>query len=104
VSVKEGSLIPRDELSKRNEAIDLWGAGALDPETLFERLGFADPKQAAETLYLWKFAPQSLFPKVLEKTQQGLGEVPKSDSSQTVGQAPVVSQQEENPLNTIPIQ
>jgi hypothetical protein len=48
VSVKEGSMIPRDELTKRNEAIDLFQMGALDPETLFERLkDFADPKQAA---------------------------------------------------------
>lgn len=104
VSVKEGSLVPRDELSKRNEAIDLWGAGALDPITLFERLGFADPKKAAETLYLWKSAPQSLFPKALEKTQQGLGEAPQSATQQPVGQAPVVPPQEENPLNTVPIQ
>lgn len=112
VSVKEGSLIPRDDLSKRNEAIDLWGAGALDPITLFERLGFADPKKAAETLYLWKSAPQALFPKALENTQQGLGEAPPT-SSQALGQAPVVppeqasapapQPQQPNPLKTIPI-
>ncbi|MAG45121.1 hypothetical protein CL633_04525 [bacterium] len=61
VSVKEGSLIPKDDLTKRNEAIDLWGAGALDPITLFKRLDFADPEEAAKKLFIWQNAPQMLF-------------------------------------------
>lgn len=61
VSVKSGSMIPRDSLSKRNEAIDLWGAQALDPITLFDRLEFPDPKEAALKLFLWKVAPQQLL-------------------------------------------
>src|SRR6185503_12476817 len=47
VSVKEGSLIPKDSLTKRNEAIELWGAGAIDPITLFERLEDPNPHQRA---------------------------------------------------------
>lgn len=54
VSVKEGSLLPKDSLSKRQEAIDLFTAGALDPLTLFERLEFADPKETATRLIQWK--------------------------------------------------
>jgi hypothetical protein len=54
VSVKEGSTIPQDPLLRRNEAIDLWGAGALDPETLFERLNFPDPKEMAAKLFAFK--------------------------------------------------
>lgn len=61
VSVKSGSMIPRDSMSKRNEAVDLWGAGALDPITLFDRLEFADPKEAAIKLFLWKTAPLQLL-------------------------------------------
>lgn len=61
VSVKEGSLIPEDPLTKRNEAIDLWAAGAIDPETLFKRLGDPNPKKSAEQLFLWKQNPAALF-------------------------------------------
>ncbi len=53
VTVKEGSLIPKDPLTQRNEAIDLWSANALDPRTLFKRLDFPDPDEATKQLILW---------------------------------------------------
>jgi len=62
VSVKEGSLIPKDSLTQRNEAVDLWTAGALDPKTLFEQLDFPNPQESAKQLYLWKTNPAALFP------------------------------------------
>lgn len=58
VSVKEGSTIPQDALTKRNEAIDLWNSKALDPETLFERLDFADPKEAARKMLTFQLNPE----------------------------------------------
>jgi len=61
VSVKEGSMLPRDPLTRRNEAIDLWGTGGIDPVTFFERLDFPNPKEAAKNLYLWKSNPEALF-------------------------------------------
>jgi len=54
VSVKEGSMIPKDPLTKRGEAIDLWKAGALDPLSLFVALDHPDPKAAAERLFQHK--------------------------------------------------
>lgn len=62
VTVKEGSLIPKDAVTQREEALNLWGAGALDPITLFERLEFPNPRESAKNLFLWKTSPQSLFP------------------------------------------
>ena len=53
VSVKEGSLIPKDSLTQRNEAIDLFNAGALDPVTLYKRLEFPNPQESAEKLQAW---------------------------------------------------
>ena len=64
VSVKEGSLIPKDSLTKRNEAIELWGAGAIDPITLFERLEDPNPHQRALQLLQWQQAPLMLFPEL----------------------------------------
>lgn len=62
VSVREGSLIPKDPITKRQEAIELWGAGALDPISLFMAMDFPNPRESAKTLFLWKSNPQALFP------------------------------------------
>lgn len=61
VSVKEGSMIPKDPLTRRNEAVDLWAAGAIDPITLHERLDDPNPREAAEKLVTWQTNPQALF-------------------------------------------
>jgi len=58
VSVKEGSLIPRDSLTQRNEAIDLFTAGALSPIELFEKLDFPNPRESAANLVMWQTNPQ----------------------------------------------
>ena len=64
VSVREGSMIPKDPLLKRNEAVQLYQIGALDPITLFERLDFPNPTESAKRLFLWQNSPQQLFPDV----------------------------------------
>jgi hypothetical protein len=48
VSVKEGSLIPKDPLTTANQAVDLASAGLLDPISMFERLDFPDPIGTAD--------------------------------------------------------
>ncbi len=54
VTVKEGSLIPKDPLTQRNEAIDLWSANAIDPLTLYKKLDVPNPQEAANQLILWQ--------------------------------------------------
>ena len=54
IIVKSGTTLPTDELSKRKEAVELWSMGALDPITLFERLKFPNPEEAAQRLLAWK--------------------------------------------------
>lgn len=54
VTVKEGSLIPKDPLTQRNEAIDLWSANAIDPRSLYKKLDFPDPDEATNQLILWQ--------------------------------------------------
>lgn len=54
VTVKEGSLIPKDPLTKRNEAIDLWSAQATDPISLYKSLEDPDPMERAKQLVLWQ--------------------------------------------------
>lgn len=54
VSVKEGSLIPKNPLTQRNEAMDLWSANAIDPLSLYKKLDFPDPTSATQSLILWQ--------------------------------------------------
>lgn len=54
ILVKSGTTLPTDELSKRREALELWGLNALAPETLFERLKFPDPVGEAKKLQAWR--------------------------------------------------
>jgi len=54
ITVKEGSLVPRDDMSRRAEAMELFGAGALDPVTLFEILDMGNPEEMAMRLAEWR--------------------------------------------------
>lgn len=56
VTVKEGSLIPKDPLTQRNEAMDLWSAQAIDPIAFYKRLDEPDPQKSAQSLILWEMA------------------------------------------------
>ena len=67
MSVKEGSLIPKDRLTLRNEAIDLWTAGAIDPLTLAERLEVPNPQEYVKRLVMWKTNPLSLVPELAQQ-------------------------------------
>lgn len=62
ITVKEGSLIPKDPLTKRNEAIDLWSANAIDPISLYQKLDYPDPFSAAENLLKWQMIQKGLLP------------------------------------------
>jgi len=68
VSVKSGSMVPTDPMTKRNEAVDLYAQGAIDPITLFERLDFPNPRESAKRLLTWDLVksgalpPQVMFP------------------------------------------
>lgn len=69
VGVKEGSMIPQDPMSKRNEAVELWSQKGIDPISFFERLDFPNPRESAKNLYLWNADPVQLFPDLLEQQQ-----------------------------------
>lgn len=96
VSVKEGSLIPKDPLTKRNEAMDLWSAQAIAPIRFFEAMDFPNPYESAKELLQWKLIeagkidPSIMFPDLMTNAQ-GQPVIP--------GQPPV-SQPGMNPTNT----
>lgn len=80
ITVKEGSLVPKDPLTQRNEAVDLWSQGAIDPLNLFKKLDFPDPVQATQQLILWQMLqkgqiqPQMYLPTFQVEGQAQLGQ------------------------------
>lgn len=109
VSVKEGSLIPKDSLTQRNEAIDLWSAGAIDAQTLFERLEFPNPRETAEKLLAWKqgqLAQETAAKVVQEETRtEGQAQVrgAAAPSPAEGGPLPPVEQTEQAVIGQTPI-
>ena len=85
VTVKEGSLVPRDPLTERNEAMDLWGANAINPISLYQKLEYPDPYGAAKDLLIWQLIqkgalqPQAMFPDFPQMTPV----VPPQESAQS---------------------
>lgn len=54
VTVKDGSLVPKDPIVEANQAADLGREGLIDPLTFFQKLDFANPKESAERFILYK--------------------------------------------------
>jgi len=66
VMVKRGSTLPMDDVSKQQNAINLWQTGGIDPLSLYEELEDPNPELKAKRLFIWQQAPQILFPELAE--------------------------------------
>lgn len=98
VTVKEGSLIPEDSLTKRNEAVDLWSAGALSLQDLYKALEMPNPEQMEANLLAWKQA--QLIASIPPAPQ-----APQSPQSPAPdGQVPQENMVNQNLLSQVPIQ
>lgn len=53
VSVAPGSMAPKDEVNERNQAIELFQMGVLDPKTLLTILNVPNIEETAENSILW---------------------------------------------------
>lgn len=54
ITVKEGSLVPKDPLTQRNQAVELWSQNAIDPLSFYKALDLPDPEEATSQLILWQ--------------------------------------------------
>lgn len=77
ISVKEGSMIPKDPLLKRNEAMDLWSAGAIDPLSLYIALDYPNPQEMVKRLITWQTNPTGLISEEQPIQQQQAGMIPQ---------------------------
>lgn len=107
VSVAPNSMQPKDEITQRQEAVDLWNAKALDPIGLFEALDDPDPVNTAKRVSLWLTNPQmymlTYFPE--QTTQQpqtgqiqGGAPVAEGTPPPTTGQPPANADISQVPL------
>lgn len=115
VIVKDGSLIPKDPLTKRNEAMDLWSAGAIAPIPFYSALDFPNPYESAKELVMWKMIekgalpPQMMFPD-LEAPQANIpttGPAVNAQEAQATinpAQPDTVAQESKQLLQSVPIQ
>lgn len=112
VSVSPNSMKPKDEISERNEALDLWKSQALDPITLFKRLDFADPMESAKQTALWITNPQgymqAMFPEAQPNPMESANPANPTDMTNanmpppdtgTLSQEPASSQLSNVPIN-----
>ena len=84
VTVKEGTLIPKDPLTQRNEAIDLWSANAIDPLNLYKKLDFADPNTSAQNLILWQLFQKGAIPPEAYLPSFQMKQAPAANVDETV--------------------
>jgi len=79
IGVAANSMMPKDETAIANQAISLFGSGAIGPKTLLERLNFPDADDAASDGALWKFSEATdggmtyitlNFPQLAQQLQQ----------------------------------
>lgn len=126
ITVKEGSLVPKDPLAKRNEAIDLWSSNAIDPLSFYKALDFPDPVQATQQLLLWQMfqkgqiLPQQYLPSFqVPQAQMPQGQLPSGVGDESVnnidastqaqpivplGSSDAVGQESKQLLDSVPIQ
>lgn len=107
VSVSPDSMMPKDEISEANQAVELWNAKALDPITLYEKLNYPDPMASAQRLVLWTTNPQAYaaqyFPQQAPPQQAPqTGPLPNQPGTPppTLGQGPANANLNQVPLNT----
>jgi len=61
VSVKAGSLLPKDSIAIANQALDLARLGRISNIDLFKRLEYPNPEDMAANIWLEQNAPQIVF-------------------------------------------
>ncbi len=113
-------------MTRRNEAIDLWSANAIDPITFYQKLDYPDPHSAAEQLLVWQMIqkgalpPQVMFPDFpapgmqapIPGEQPGTGGPAVSDVNgpdapgvpNPAGSGPAIAQQSQSLLASVPTQ
>jgi hypothetical protein len=83
ISVKEGSLLPKDSISIANQALDLAKLDRISNLDLYKRLEYPNPEELAANVWLEKNAPHVLY-KDNPQIQEALG-IQQAQAQEEVG-------------------
>ena len=109
ISVKEGSLVPKDDVSRANQAVDLAGAGKMSLVDLYEVLEYPNAQEMATRAWLEINAPHLLYgqdPLVMQAVQekQALEQLEaQAKAPQGGGKQSAQPKQPKSPLAQVPI-
>ena len=90
VSVKEGSLLPKDSTTIANQSIDLANAGKMSLLDLYKNLDYPNPEEIASNVWLEINAPELLYSKdprvlqVIQSRQEAAGKVEEKPVSESI--------------------
>jgi len=70
ITVKQGSTLPTDKVSQRNDAIEMAKVNKIDDITFFERMDFPNPRESAKRLFMQIKYPEMLFPEIKEELKK----------------------------------
>jgi hypothetical protein len=87
ISVKEGSLLPKDSMTIANQAIELAGAGKMSLIDLYKKLDYPNPEEMAVNVWLEINAPEVLFandPRVQQVIQSRQNNTEQKPPSETI--------------------
>ena len=108
VRVQEGSMVPQDELSVFNNALQEWENGVSDPLTYYERTKDSNPLERAQRLMQFKMNPAQYSMQYLQiqppapvMPQQGMEQGGGGSTSGEPGVAVGAPQQGMTPPNPI---
>lgn len=83
VSVKEGSLLPKDSTTIANQAIELANANKMSTIDLYKRLEYPNPEELAANSWLEVNAPHILFKdnQLVQEALQGLAQAASEEEA-----------------------
>lgn len=90
VSVKEGSLLPKDSTTIANQAIELASAGKMSTVDLYKKLDYPNPEELAANVWLEVNAPDVLYgsdprvAQVIQRQQAAAGATEKKAPSESI--------------------
>lgn len=90
ITVKEGSLLPKDSTTIANQAMTLAQEGKMSLVDLYERLDYPNPKELAANVWLEANAPEELFgddprvQKIMQARQAAAGKGTEKPPAQVI--------------------
>lgn len=91
VTVVPNSMLPKDPVTKYNNALAMWDAGLSEPISTLTDMDVDDPEGRAERLFLWKTNPMALFPNLQQQAPPQTGQAPPSGEQPQGGSGQVES-------------